>query len=207
MKCSASWLVFPSLCCLATSATTSCASLPPPRRIACVSIEVVLRVTALRLMCVCVRQVWLWSYRGDDGATTSRGALRTLYGWRSWMYPAVTHGVNGLLCVVTEARGYAITETHNLRHAGVFVCARQRVSMCARASRAHLWHICACGRLHCSSQCREHVVGHLTLHRTLCPVVTFSEGMKGVTSSSASSTPSSSRQQCPRRAVRRQSGC
>ncbi len=68
-----------------------------------VSIEAVLRVAALRLMCVCVcvRQVWLWSYRGDDGATTSRGALRTLYGWRSWMYPAVTHGVNGLLCVVT----------------------------------------------------------------------------------------------------------
>jgi hypothetical protein len=65
------------------------------------------------------------------------------------------------------------------------MCARTLAcaKVCARGSRAHLWHICAYGRLHCCSQCREHVVGHLTLQCTLCTAVTFSEGMAGVTSS------------------------
>jgi hypothetical protein len=107
--------------------------LPPPRvhrslhpHVSLVaSIEPGSRVGALRLMCVCVRQVWLWSYRGDEGATTSRGALRTLYGWRSWMHPAVTCSVSGLLYVVTlRSEVTARIETHDIaRRCG---CARAR---------------------------------------------------------------------------------
>jgi hypothetical protein len=74
-----------------------------------------------------VLQVELWSYRGDEGATISRGAMRTLYGWRSWIYPAVTHRVNGLLSVVTlKPEVTASTETvYDIRielSAGVCVC-------------------------------------------------------------------------------------
>ncbi len=107
--------------------------LPPPRvhrplhpHVSLVaSIEPGSRVGALRLMGVCVRQVWLWSYRGDEGATTSRGALRTLYGWRSWMHPAVTCSVSGLLCVVTlRSEVTARIETHDI--ARRCECARAR---------------------------------------------------------------------------------
>ena len=63
-------------------------------------------------VCVCVRQVWLWSYRGDEGTAD---AVRL----------AVVDAPRGLLYVVTlRSEVTARIETHDIaRRCG---CARAR---------------------------------------------------------------------------------